>query len=751
MDSWATVDAWDAVAAEGVSLDVDPCWQTVTYAFDPAAPVPLDVRASDEVRAALAALRTCDAELAAWFLESCSVACVRFLRDALRLVETEDACALQAALPGALRAIARWVTSRKALMGADAGGLHLAHRTPTFMRQCRAQFVAAMRPPMLDGLFEYFGRAFRMEDASIRVDEESVQVYAELRVLGLDALMHGVLMHIATDILEQAAAHATGAAATTAPSAPRLHLHDSAFDALMAMLRTQLLPAIAVMRAAGSDMADVDMPPAPEEWDASMALPSDGTPAPDGDDTDGASLGVRLEYSLCEALGRRRLTQLFDIVASYPESRPALRDLLVWLEKANQRAEVVRVFDSALHRRLLHPGVDTHAILVFYVRIVYALRVIDTSGVVLSQVLPPVQRYLRTRRDTIDAVVLALLGDDAAFELLRGELQVGAGADARAAPAVPASGSDAVGRAWHADAAPSAPPPAASAPHRPDTTWMPRPVDAGPEYSEMRSRDVIDLLVSIFDDHEGFITALEKHTAQQLVRTVGFDTARVRRNNDIFKRRFGESSLHHCDVMLGDIAASQTLAHAFHAHGPRLDAQRQPADALEPSSLAPIVISRQFWPDLDVGTLTMPRRLAHALDAYRAYYAAAHPNKRISWLPLVGSVDVDIEMLDGRSIRARVSPLQASVAELVAGLGVATDDPRPERVVVPPDDPVHPKTRVVTADNVAAALAIDRQAAVGALRFWVGNGVLGELPAPATGTFEVLEYAEGPGGDSGSE
>lgn len=187
----------------------------------------------------------------------------------------------------------------------------------------------------------------------------------------------------------------------------------------------------------------------------------------------------------------------------------------MWLEKSDERVAVAEAFLATLHARLLHPGVDTHAILVYYVNIVYALRLVDTSGVILSKVLPPVQRYLRTRPDIIPAVVNALLGDDDAFALLRMELASASASLSRSA------------RLQEDDAAQARPE------YWMDPTWTPRPVDAGPEYSQMRTRDVIDLLVSIFDDHNGFIHALEEHTAQQLVRTQDYDTTRVvRRHTD---------------------------------------------------------------------------------------------------------------------------------------------------------------------------------------------------------------------------
>lgn len=362
---------------------------------------------------------------------------------------------------------------------------------------------------------------------------------------------------------------------------------------------------------------------------------------------------------------------------------------------------------------------DTHAILVYYVNIVYALRLVDTSGVILSQVLPPVQRYLRTRPDTIHAVVSALLGDDPSFQLLRMEL-ASAGASLTTSHA----------RAQEDEEAQARPE------YWTDPTWAPRPVDAGPEFGQMRSRDVIDLLVSIFDDHAGFIRALEQHTAHQLVRTQDYDTGRVQRNNAIFKRRFGESSLHHCDVMLADIATS--AGHDAHFH----QACDGALAATPATAVHPLVISRQFWPEIDTRTFTLPIRLADALDAYAQHYARAERKRRVKWLPHLGTVDVEVEMSDGRRIQASVSPLEAAVAELVAGMGVPAEAGAEDAIETDESDgPARPKPRIVTADNVASALEIDRQTAVAALRFWAAHDVLAELAAPASGSFAVQERA----------
>lgn len=683
--------AWDAAldACKAHASTHEDLWGVVTRAYDvrdPWAPArragTLDPRTSVAPQEALHALHASGVDVTAWFLDTSAEAYFALCCDALAPLSGPRA---QEALPQAVHTCFEWVCTRHALW-MDVG-------TPdtdatAFLGQCHTLFSAALRPGAIDAVRMYLAGVLQGRTAPSAAgpllgprDASAVHVVAQLRALGLDALVQSALMQAATDVLQEAAARATRQGAHTVATYP----------SLQALLRDELMPALTeVLEARPAQAAwNANVHAAADVWDVSVSyLPEEGL-AP----KEHASLYLRLEHSLARAIGTQRLQQIYELVREYPQSQAAMEDVVVWLEQTGERAELVRALAQALHTRLLHPGVDTHAILVYYVNIVYALRLVDSTGVVLSQVLPPVQSYLRTRKDTIEAVVHALLGDDPAFQLLRTELEQGAVSESDENP-VPDADADVADEQYT----------------RPeywaDPSWAPRPVDAGPAYSQMRSRDVIGLLVSIFDDRAGFLQALERHTAQQLVQTIDYDTRRVQRNNAIFKRRLGASSLHPCDVMLADVAASRDLDRMFHraatmGHG-------------DAHAVHPLIVSRQFWPEIDTRTYTLPRRLAEALDACAAFYAQVHPTKRVRWWPHVGTVDVAIDMDDGRRIEARVAPLQAAVAELVAGLGEAE----------------------VTADNVAAALGLERESATAALRFWVAKQVLRELPAPAVGVFE---------------
>ncbi|WFD35059.1 hypothetical protein MCUN1_001907 [Malassezia cuniculi] len=616
-------------------------------------------------------------DLAAWFLAASRAAFEKHAVNLLHGLVADDfgVAARSARLPGITDALFRWVHERQMLLGP----LGLEHISSQFVACCATELVAALSPDMLEVVLAYFGQILRIGDSGeLRLDVDGTRVAAQLRVLGLDGLVQSVVTRTATRVL--------GDLAREAADSP-VSLKTQVHPALAAVLRNQLVPALMSLLDA-SPTSGFELQPIGDLWDVSVSHDESSRVA----QADADALLKRLDYALAQALGEVRTAQLFDIVGQYPSSQPALEDLKACLEKTADKAMIVREFGHSLRARLLHPGTDTHEIVVYYTNLVYALRVVDASGVVLSQLLPPVQRYLRTRKDTIRVVVAALLGTDPAFALLRTELESTAHSSA---PLAHWGDVDPYSRSEYWS----------------DANWAPRPVDAGPEYNQMRSRDVVDLLVSIFSDRDGFIQALEEHTARQLVQISHYDTARVMQNHAIFTRRFGASSLHHCEIMLGDVHTSRELDAAFHVGGAAHDETT--------AALHPLVISRQFWPDTEAPSLTMPPRLAQSLDTFVSHYARTQPKRRLRWLLHLGSVDVEVEM-DDRTVSLRVSPLQAAVIEFAASAAEGASD-----------------ACIITADDTAAELSLDRPAALGALRFWAGHGALQELSDGAPGSFEV--------------
>ena len=127
-----------------------------------------------------------------------------------------------------------------------------------------------------------------------------------------------------------------------------------------------------------------------------------------------------LENYLYSAVARVRTNELFEIIADYPDSLPAireLRDLTLLLSSSSidgfenssfEQTFLGKQFRGTLCRRLLHPGASTSQILDMYVSMIRALRILDSSDLLLNYVAAPVRQYLKKRKDTVQCIVSSL-------------------------------------------------------------------------------------------------------------------------------------------------------------------------------------------------------------------------------------------------------------------------------------------------------------------------------------------------------
>ncbi|TBU44447.1 hypothetical protein BD309DRAFT_958345 [Dichomitus squalens] len=381
-------------------------------------------------------------------------------------------------------------------------------------------------------------------------------------------------------------------------------------------------------------------------------------------------VGSRFDYHVCKTLCDLRTQEIFDIIIDYPDSQPALQDLKECLARVDQRSELVTTLRKANKKRLLHPGADTKDILTQYVSIIRCLRLIDPPGVLLYKVADPIRKYLRERPDTIRCIVASLVGDGESGDSLVDENE----------PIQPLQQKQADDFA--------------------DANWEPEPIDAGPNFRTNRPTDVISTLVSIYDSKDLFVKELQVLLAQRLLAVTDGNYERERRNIEILKIRFGEAALQVCEVMLRDMTDSR-----------RID---QHVQQQKPMPLHPTIVSRHFWPPLQTSSFNMPGQFKEIQDAYAKEFHIFKPDKKLHWLPHLGTISLEIELQD-RTINAEVPPLEAAIIELFSS-----------------------KDTWDVAE-LAAEMKVDKTAAIKALLTWVDLGVLKEEDV---NHYKLLEVAE---------
>lgn len=264
---------------------------------------------------------------------------------------------------------------------------------------------------------------------------------------------------------------------------------------------------------------------------------------------------------------RARINELYDIIADFPESMCAVNELRATLSRTQQHQLLARSLRSTLQRRLLHSGANSSQIIDVYISTIKVLRILDPRDILLDVVARPVRVYLQRRKDTVRCIV-ANLTDELSGELYEELHRIDA-------PQVDYVGDseDEIAEAG--------------------IDWAPRSNKSRLANSSSVG-DILSMLISIYGTKEIFVNEYRFMLADKLIAKTGlYETARELKNLELLKFRFGDASLHHCEIMLRDVEDSKRL----NKH-------------VSSEFLQATVVSQVFWPPLSDDVITIHPRMA---------------------------------------------------------------------------------------------------------------------------------------------
>jgi len=339
----------------------------------------------------------------------------------------------------------------------------------------------------------------------------------------------------------------------------------------------------------------------------------------------------KLLDNLYQTYTKERIEQMFNIIIEWPDSQAALEDVRVCLNNTDLRSHLTKSLKKVLNSKLLHPGVNTTDILTAYIAAIRALMVLDPSGVVLQLVCQDVRKYLKTREDTVRCIVQTLISENTTE--LTEELQKTQG--------------------LHLD----------HSFQSPDEyeclddweSWQPDPVDAPSKSNSRRTSDIISMLVNIYGSKELFVEEYRSLLSNRLLAHCSYETEKEIRHLELLKLRFGEMSLHQCEVMLRDIGDSRRINSVLHTGEggcPELRSQPFPVNAL--------ILSAQFWPKFKNETLELPQEIGDALEVYTKAFQTLKGNRTLVWKPHLGFANIDVEIGD-KKLNFTVTPIYAAI------------------------------------------------------------------------------------------
>lgn len=198
---------------------------------------------------------------------------------------------------------------------------------------------------------------------------------------------------------------------------------------------------------------------------------------------------------LFKCICKVRSTEMFEIVAEFPDSIQCLYELNELAFKSDMLGDIGKTFRDIVYKRLLHLGASTNQILDMYVSMIKALRILDSSDLVLNHVAAPVRKYLIGRKDTVRCIVASLTESKSSD--LHTELKSGGLLEYAADEDDEENG--------------------------PGENWMPTRRDKDlSSASTLKGLDVLALMVSIYGSTDVFISEYRALLADKLISNIQF-------------------------------------------------------------------------------------------------------------------------------------------------------------------------------------------------------------------------------------
>ncbi|KAF4122401.1 anaphase-promoting complex subunit 2 [Geosmithia morbida] len=419
-------------------------------------------------------------------------------------------------------------------------------------------------------------------------------------------------------------------------------------------------------------------------------------------------IGIQIEYSEVEswkdiAIGRLvglRISELFEIVLHWPESKGGVEDLRSAVTTPRRRLQLTDTFSAALQKRLLHPGCSTLYILQTYISMIRTFHALDHSKVLLDRVVHALQLYLRQRDDAIRIVVMGLLSNPKDLDEEESKKRLGELAVILNDPTQQ--------KRRHADV---------DELDWDDMTWVPDPVDAGVNYKRPKSEDVIGTLISALGSQDIFIKEFQAIIAERLLSSSQSGYQQELKVLGLLKRRFGENALQNCDVMVKDIHDSRRVDVALGRH-----LGKETATGSEAPSFHSKILSRLFWPSLPKESFKVPLPVAELQEQYEAGFEQLKNARKLNWLDHLGTATVQLDLTD-RSVTVECKTYEAAV---IYAFQDETDD-----------ESASPAQK--TFVDLWQHLMIDEDLLEAALAFWVSQRVLKDT---GNQTYIVMETLE---------
>lgn len=312
----------------------------------------------------------------------------------------------------------------------------------------------------------------------------------------------------------------------------------------------------------------------------------------------------------------------------------------------------------------MHAGASTQDIIIQFINLVRALYVVDPTGISSNRINSVIAPYLRKRKDAVRCVMTELINPDGElFEELRDS-----GKDSVAAldgcSNEDVDEEDDMSENWN-------PVPMTGFHYLPFKTQENQTMHS---FSEQEKPDIIKMLINVFPSKQMLVNYYQSVLAGEILtdtaRHAQYDTTKQALLQELLKIRFGESSMHRCEVMIKDMSDSRRINRSFHKN--QTSSEQHISVENNTNVIDTLVISRHFWPDIVMelvdeeeeklsGVKLHPDIVAF-MKQYESHFKTLKAPRYLVWLHSLCRLELDVELDDGHTISFRhLTPVLASV------------------------------------------------------------------------------------------
>ena len=204
--------------------------------------------------------------------------------------------------------------------------------------------------------------------------------------------------------------------------------------------------------------------------------------------------------------------------------------------------------------------------------------------------------------------------------------------------------------------------------------------------------DIISTLVNIYGSQEKFIEQYKRMLSERFVTDFKFQLENEINNLEKLKKRFGETCLHNCDIIIKDVRDSIKLKNTIPCKNKEFN-------------LNTLIISKSFWPFKNNEMYVYPDFIKKNIQEFETEFSNVKFSRKLNYYNNLGYVDLTLTFKNGE-FNFKVSQLAALIITMFDELS---------------------QENFITCEVISEKLHSNVSVVKRKLNFWVSKGVLNEV------------------------